>query len=132
MIDTNSDITFAGMVREKLHKNGFYTVDAVNWLVGSIMASSMSSYISSYSIDYEDKRIRLNLRQKYLNKFGDGQNDSFSFYDALEDSFKDLFSVYKSSVCSLLEPSGLLQFYSTPKKMFYALQRVENCLIIIL
>ena len=130
MYNTNDRLFFSGQVREKLYKNKFYSEDRLGRLLEIFESSPMSSYISSHSIDTQNNLIRLNMRQKFLDKFEDRQNNSIEFYDTINFGMDIFFKEYRSMICSILGNSDSLQFYSSNKSMFYYIQRIENCIII--
>lgn len=130
MYNTNDRLIFSGQVREKLCKNKFYSEDKLGRLMQIFESSQMSSYISSYSIDNTNNLIRLNMRQKFLDKFDERQYNSMDFYDTINFGMNIFYKEFRSMICSILGNNDSLQFYAANKSMFYFIQRIENCIII--
>jgi len=128
-------ITFAGDVRQKLCKSQFYSTDKLDTLLEIIRneKGNISSYISSYSIDYVNKSIQIQFRKAFMKKFEGDRYNSIVFYEAIDAAMKKFFDRYKTDIYSHMSMEEVLKFYSLPENLFYYISRIgENTVIITL
>jgi hypothetical protein len=128
-------ITFTGEVRKKLCKSQFYSVDKLDSLLEIIKneKGNISSYISSYSIDYTNKTLQIQFRKAFMKKFEDDRYNSIVFYEAIDAAMKKFFERYKTHIYSIMEVEDVLKFYRLPENLFYYISRIgENTVIITL
>ena len=111
--DSNEILIFAGKAREILYKNDFYTSDRLNDLLEVIKNERgvLSSYISSYSIDYDKKIIQIQFRKAFIKKFDEGKYDSITFYDVIDPCLDKLFKKFKTEIYSYFPLEDVLNFY---------------------
>jgi hypothetical protein len=126
-------IIFTGEVRQKLYKNEFYSKDKLDTLLDIIKneKGNISSYISSYSIDYTNKSIQIQFRKAFMKKFAENRYNSAMFYNAIDPAMKKFFARYKSSIYSMMNIEDVLKFYSLPENLFYLISRIDENTVII-
>lgn len=119
----NTDMEFAGSVREKFAKNMMYTDNRIVELADSI-TSSLNYLFNEFIPVPSSCEIILLMKDVKLNK------DCFELYKIIDPIMDTFFNKYNTELCSILSPEEVERFYKVPKSMFYYIEIIGNGIVI--
>lgn len=135
IVNNNKSLKNANDFKALLYKIGFYTEDNLMKIIEYLKTTAVSSYISSYSIYYNDPlfpEIRITFRRSILKRFEEETDcNSITFYTIFNDAMKYIYELNRQKFVDMIGRIEYENIINNKISLLYTIYKIDDSVIVI-